>query len=325
MKILFIFTGGTISTTLTNSVMSVDPDKPYKLLDSYNNKFGIDFEYDCVAPYLELSENNTGVQLEILCSCVKENLTKEYDGIIITHGTDTLQYSASALAYCVGNSCNPVCLVSASYPLEDEKTNALYNLHGAVCIIKNKLGHGVFVPFKNSKAFVKVHRGTRLLPSNPFSDEVISVGGCEYGYFDNSFNFVKNSLFFEKGDAIPPLSPTFHSTSPVLFLHAHVGMIYPELSQKVKYVLISSYHSGTLDTKSEEAKSFYEKAKMLNIKVFVSGVMSENIYESATLFNTLSVTPLPLSPIAAYIKLWLIATSNGDEKQLTESLGGDAQ
>ncbi len=325
MKILFVFTGGTISTTLDKDVMRIDGNKPYSLIDAYEKKFGIDFKYDCVCPYFELSENNTAKTLDLLCSCVSNNIDNGYDGIVVTHGTDTLQYSACALGYCLRSNCNPVCLVSASYPLENSNSNALDNLHGAICIIKNRLGKGVFVPFRNtSDSFVKVHRATRLLPSNPFSDEVLSAKNIEYGTFDERFNFSKNVNFSEKESAQEsPFLPCFSRSASVLFLNAHVGMIYPTLSKKIKYVLISSYHSGTVDTKSDMAKSFYKRAREKNIPVIISGVENGNVYESATAFSSLSLITTPLSPISAYIKLWLIANSSAPLSFLFNPLGGD--
>ncbi len=324
MKILFVFTGGTISTTLTQNVMSVDKDKPYALIKSYEERFGKSFEYDCVSPYLELSENNTGKHLSMICECVKSNVSKGYDGVIVTHGTDTLQYSASALAYTFGNNSIPICLVSASFPLENTHSNALDNLHGAVNIIKHKLGKGVFVPFRNTKDnFVKVHRATKLLPSIAFSDEVISLKNCEYGKFDNNFNFIKNHNYSENNDGMQAFVPAFSELSPILFLHAYVGINYPPLSQNIKYVLISSYHSGTIDTKSESAKNFYNTAKEMGIKVFVAGVSGKEIYESEQAYSELSITPLPLSPISAFVKLWLIATNKVNDNALLIPLGGD--
>ena len=327
MKILFVFTGGTISTTLKDSVLKVDESKPYALIRAYEDRFGIDFEYDYISPYLELSENNTGKHLDELCACVKNNTQKDYDGIIVTHGTDTLQYSASALGYVLGNNCIPVCLVSAAFPLDDSKSNALDNLHGAVMMIKNKLGKGVFVPYKNAcEDEIVIHRGTRLLPSLPFSSELKSVKNQEYGRFvrgkKSDYNFLKNGIT-EREDIALPFTPRFSLASSVLLLNAHPGMIYPELSQKVKYVLISSYHSGTIDTKSTEARAFYLRAWERGIKVYVSGVKNGDIYESATEFSNLNIITLNLSPISAYIKIWLMANSNTHQDSVLQPLGGD--
>lgn len=324
MKILFVFTGGTIGSTLSSSVISVDNNKSYKLLDEYDKKFGLDFEYDCVTPYLALSENNSGKHISLLCSCVKNNLEKGYDGIIVTHGTDTLQYSAIALGYTL-NANIPVCVVSSSYPIEDEKSNALFNLHAGIQTIKNRLGSGVFVPFKNTKDNrIKLHRATRLLSSISFSDEVKSKDDCIYGYFTHTFDFVKNQDFNSAQQNLSPFSPCLSSISSVVFLHAYPGMQYPSLNKNTKFILISSYHSGTIDTQSENAINFYKTAKENGVKVFVCGVNNGNEYESATLFSTLSITPIyHLSPLACYIKLWLITTQNKNEDLLLLPIGED--
>ena len=325
MKILFVFTGGTIGSTLNGSVMSVDNSKSYKILDAYDKKFAIDFEYECACPYLELSENNTGDNLSLLCSCICENANKGYDGIIVTHGTDTLQYSASAIAYTLTNPLLPVCVVSASYPIEHAKTNALDNLHSAILVIKNKLGKGVFVPFRNTKdKIIKLHKATRLLPSIPYSDEVKSVDNREYGYFTSDFTFIKNNNFTAQNSESSPFAPLFSSRSSVLLLHAYPGMNYPVLTENIKYVLLLPYHSGTVDTKSKSAIEFYNTAKSKDIKVFISGVKQGDEYESATLFSSLSITPIfDLSPISAFIKLWLIASQNKSEDLLFLPLGED--
>ena len=324
MKILFVFTGGTIGSTLSSSVISIDKNKSYKLIDAYEKKFGIDFDYECISPYLSLSENNTGEHISLLYSCVKDNLDKGYDGIIVLHGTDTLQYSAIALSYTL-NTNIPVCVVSSSYPLENEKSNALVNLHAGILTIKNRLGSGVFVPFKNTKDnYTKLHVATRLLFSTSFSDEVKSKDDSEYGYFDKDFTFVKNENFVAKEQVLSPFSPCLTDVSNVLFLTAYPGMQYPLLSESIKCVLISAYHSGTIDTQSENAKTFYKNAKEKGIKVFVSGVKDGDKYESTTQFSALSITPIyDLSPLACYVKLWLITSQNKSEDLLLLPLGKD--
>ena len=101
-------------------------------------------------------------------------------------------------------------------------------------------------------------------------------------------------------------------------------MQYPILTNDIKFVLISAYHSGTIDTQSENAKTFYKNAKEKGIKVFVSGVKNGDKYESATQFSALSITPIfHLSPLACFVKLWLIASQNKSEDLLLLPLGQD--
>ena len=328
MKILFIFTGGTIGSTCLNNVISTSESKPRAILEAYNNKYGINFDYDTEEPYTELSENITGEHFKLLTDCVCKNLSTDIDGIIVTHGTDTIQYSSAALGYAIGLDSIPVCVVSANRPIENPSSNGLDNLHAAVKFIENRLGNGVFVPYKNdNEKIVKVHRATRLLPSRPFSDEVASIYDQIYGYFDVNFNYHKNTQYCEFKDKINTLdiSKTSNISDSILFISPYVGMQYPQINDKIKYVIFSSYHSGTINTKDKNAIDFFLSAKEQGVKAFVTGVENSAVYESATSFNDLGITPLKsISPIAAYVKLWILSCNKIDPiPSLNSSLCAD--
>lgn len=311
MKILFIFTGGTIGSTLSDGVMYADAEKPYKLLHAYKERHGIAFDYDTAEPYLALSENNTGAQLGMLLDCVQKNLHAGYDGIVITHGTDTLQYSAAAVGYAVGLAAPPICLVSSQKPIEAPDANGLANLHAAICFISERAGQGAFVLYRNPGAqTVQVHRATRLLGSIAYTDHVMSVGDQAYGWMEDA-RFVKNPDYREQNDAIAPISNVKpNESAPIWRLTAHPGMQYPDDLSGVRAVLLDSYHSGTVDTASTAALSFYARAKEAGVPVYVTGVYGGPIYESADLYKALGIRPLAeLAPIAAYVKLWLLLTS----------------
>ena len=194
--------------------------------------------------------------------------------------------------------------------------------------IEGKCGRGVFVPYKNDKGdLVKIHRATRLVASRAFSDEVESICECEYGHFDKNFVFQRNPLFSESEDKMPPLdaSSLDDTSNGILSLNSYVGMPYPTLNESTKYILLSSYHSGTINTKSAASLEFFKRAAELGIKVYLTGVSNAPAYESTALFNELRIIPLKnISPIAAYMKLWLLSSNKMDTDQyLPASLGGD--
>jgi L-asparaginase len=56
----------------------------------------------------------------------------EYDGIVITHGTDAMAYTASALSYVLRDLPKPVVLTGSQRPLADPRSDARANLVGAV-------------------------------------------------------------------------------------------------------------------------------------------------------------------------------------------------
>ena len=127
MRILTVFTGGTIGSSLSKGAISPNT----------------------VAPYTVLSENLSAEYLEKLRSCVEDNLNSGYDGIVVTHGTDTLQYSAAYLDLTLGLIETPVVLVSSNYPLPYSRANGLENFAAAVDFIRSKQGRGVFVSYLN--------------------------------------------------------------------------------------------------------------------------------------------------------------------------------
>lgn len=328
MKLLFVFTGGTIGSAQSGNLIDLENGRAYKIIDAYNEKYGIDFEYDISEPYTELSENNTGRHIRALIGAVKQGLDKDYDGVIIAHGSDTLQYSAAALGYCLGNSSMPICIVASNAPIESKDSNALENLRGAVEVIKNKYGRGVFAVYRNSSSkAVTVHRATRLIASKAYSDELASVYESPYGVFDGNFDFIKSSDYQEREDEISDFDASVLSdySNEILVLYAYAGMIYPEIPEEVKYILLNTYHSGTLNVKSERTIEFLQKARERKARVFATGVADGAQYASASEYKALGIEPIKaLSPIAAYVKLWLGISNGKDVDSFIErSLGGD--
>lgn len=327
MKILFVFTGGTIGSTLDNNIISTDKAMPYKLLSAYGERYGIDFEYETLSPYSELSENNTGENISLLLRTVGENINTGYDGIIVTHGTDTLQYSAAALGYYLGNDTIPVCVVSANKPIEDGESNGLINLRAAMLFIKEGHGKGVFVPYRGTgDKGVKIHRATRLLPSVAFSDEVRSILDIVYGAFDEGFIFKSNENYKESKDKIAAISGADISEycDTVLRVHPYPGMKYPTIPDGARAILLHTYHSGTMNTRSEAALEFFRAASERGVKLFATGVGDGPRYESASVYEALGITPIyNISPVAAYVKLWLLLAAGRDIGEILLPLGGD--
>ncbi len=305
MKILVVFTGGTIGSTNINGVIAPDSSCSYTLLDMYDKAFG-GVSFTAISPYTILSENLCGENLNSLYDCICSQNTAEFDGIIVTHGTDTLQYTSAFLGFAFANSSIPIVVVSANYPLADERSNGLCNFAAAVDFIRTEGIGGVFVSYKNKGEPPKIHRAEKLLEHAAYSDEVQSVFNDFYGeIIDNKF--VKNSVYRGDGD-LPELKHPIRLSvrSGVLRIVPYVSMIYPKLTEQTKAVLLESYHSGTLNTDSNELAAFCREAEMMNIPVFLTGAEEGFFYESKLKFDRLKIRILPpMAPIAAYMLLWI--------------------
>jgi L-asparaginase len=70
----------------------------------------------------------------------------EYDGIVITHGTDTMAYTAAMLSYMLRDLDRPVVLTGSQMPLGEPFTDARINLLSAISVAATA-PRGVFLAF----------------------------------------------------------------------------------------------------------------------------------------------------------------------------------
>ncbi|MBI3544019.1 MAG: asparaginase [Deltaproteobacteria bacterium] len=62
------------------------------------------------------------------------NAVDDYDAFVITHGTDTMVYTGTALSYLMPYPCKPVVLTGSQRPLQEIRTDARRNLINSVAI-----------------------------------------------------------------------------------------------------------------------------------------------------------------------------------------------
>ncbi len=308
MKILVVFSGGTIGSAVKNGVISPDESNSYKLIKMYGQSSEIQFTV--VQPFNILSENMNGKLLAQLYRCINSYDLSRFDGVIVAHGTDTLQYTAAYLSYSFGLCGTPIVLVSAAYPLDDERSNGFANFSGAVELIKQGESRGVFVSYKNDGSdFTLLHRASRILPHLPYDDSVFSIyKNSVYALYSDGEGLLKNKHYTEQNDSIV-LSDCFEldERSDVMFLKAHVGAVLPKIPRGIKAVLLEGYHSGTLNTDGSELRHFCYEAQKSDIPVYLTGACEGFNYESKQLYDGLKINVLPqASPIAMYMKLWML-------------------
>lgn len=327
MKIVVVFTGGTIGSTVQDGYIGIHQSTKKEILTKYINSYKTKCEFHAIEPFAILSEQSDGTTIQRLCNTVKEELRKGYDGIIITHGTDTLQYSAAALSYVVGSDSIPICLVSSNYPLEDNRANGLLNLHGAVSFIENKGGRGVFVSYANTKGNIEIHRASRLLASHAYSDSVFSVNNMRYGIVEEMTTFTKNPEYRELEDEIEPfeIKELGRYSKEMMVITPMAGVCLPSICEETRYILMNTYHSGTIPTDSKEYNSIFQEAKERKVTIYLTGITKDITYESTKEFEQYGLLPIyNLAPISAYMKMWLgIYSQHTVEEVINRSLGGD--
>lgn len=305
MKILVVFTGGTISCTQKNGVLSTDENNSYLLLDMYN-KLDSSVNFEILKPYTILSENLCGDYLMMLYNAIKNYDFSQIGGIIVTHGTDTLQYTSAFLGYAFSDINLPMVVVSANYPLADRRSNGFKNFCAAVNFIKARQGRGVFAAYQNNNDIPKIHRATRLLAHNAYSDSLHSIFDMPFGYIENG-NFIANPDYTESESKFIFDKINISSCNDIVIIKSGIDINYPQLNSNIKAILIEGFHSGTLATALKPLQNFCEMAKHYEVPIFLTGICSEFGYESKLIFDELSIISLPAAaPIAMEIKLRLL-------------------
>ena len=146
-KILIIGTGGTIASKPSADGLTPDLDSK-QLIDSIPSISDI-CDVDCIQAF---SLDSTNVRPEhwlILAEIITENYDR-YDGFVITHGTDTMAYTAAGLSYLIQNSKKPIVLTGAQKPIGEEITDAKRNIIDALIYAVDEGSHGVVVVFSSA-------------------------------------------------------------------------------------------------------------------------------------------------------------------------------
>lgn len=325
MKILVVFTGGTIASNMQNGFITPNEKNACALIDMYEKeKNAQNAEFDVINPYTLLSENLNEDYICKIVECVRAKIDF-YDGIIVAHGTDTLQYTAAALSYALGNKSKCVVVVSSNYILTDPRANGYINFAAAADFILGGYGKGVFVSYANTGEQAYIHRASRLLPHEMYTDDVKSVKNSYFGKFENGV-FVENENYTKIDDECETLKFDLNERRhTVIMKNVYPAMTYNEDLKDVYAVILNTYHSGTVATADERFQKFALSAHEKNIPLFLLGGADVTKYASAKEFENLHIKTLPCAaPAAMYVKL-LFAPCGLDNvcEFMNKSLGED--
>lgn len=313
MKILVIFTGGTIGSSIKDGWISTDSATKYALIEKYKENFGEDISFETTEPYFMLSENLNANTLNLLIASVESATEKDYDGIIITHGTDTLHFSAAAVQLAFGSAKTPIVFVSANYPLENDLSNGHANFEGAVSLIKSGIKTGVYISYKNTDENHFIHTADKALSFSENDDSIYNLKGKPFAVYKNGEVNIQNRA--DKTDT--DYKTVFCEKPNILVVSSIPGDSFSYDVSKYNAVILRPYHSGTLNTESPQFKSFLNRAAEDNIPVFLANAPSGTTYDTVKEYENSSIIPLPdISFAYAYMKLWAGISESKDLKNL---------
>ena len=338
VKILVLFTGGTIGsfkvptdkingeqqyaigtkTELKKKGINTDNLKQV-LIEKYNKNYNQDKSVE-LDPYEiadVLSENMTFDKWNIITEKIRHQSFRGYDGVIITHGTDTLGYFANYLSMILNDISIPVFLVSSNYALEKQKdpnnknsqteeekrANGVYNFHAACEFIKKVGLPGVYVTFRNtdkSENSTRIIYGSRVMQCNPLTNDFESItnrGNIPLATVDDNGRIdIKDDILFSILNGTNRHNTGRNSfinkfgkiKSNILMVDPLVGINYANYRlDNIDAVLHGLYHSGTACTDLDEINNiikFYRTIKNGGKELYVGpfyGTSDNSLYCSS--------------------------------------------
>ena len=143
-KVLILHTGGTIASKVDYKTGAVSPsfsnEDMLKMFPELRSIANIESKI----LFNVFSEDLNFNHYNLIAKEIKNNI-KNFDGIIITHGTDTMHYTSAALSFILEDLVIPVILVGAQRSSDRASSDSFINLLSACKFIANSDYSGVAI------------------------------------------------------------------------------------------------------------------------------------------------------------------------------------
>ena len=259
----------------TNGVLH-PPDNPDDFL-KIASELSVISDYDFVALLNKDSSNIIPADWTTMANAIFSRLDQGYAGFVIAHGTDTLHYSSSALAFALGNQLNVPVVFTGSQTIPDVvHGDARTNLLRAALVAQSQLAE-VVISFNHS-----VYRGCRVIKTNERSFDAYASPGL--GAIGDIAEHVKLSPIAKlrslKTKNEIDFRPLF--SEGILQLSAipgfHPQLLMPALdSAQCKGIIVQSFGAGNLpDTDLYSWSEVIRYATQQLIPVVISSPFAAN-------------------------------------------------
>lgn len=308
-RLLLISTGGTI-TMFRNADGTLAPCADSRaLLESVPElKLLADIDVRAVA---NVDSSNLQPDLWLpLARTIYENMGK-YDGFVVTHGTDTLSYTAAALSFMLQELGKPVVITGSQVPLEDIGSDGRANLINAFRVAIDDLAE-VVVVFGSL-----IIRGTRAKKTSAFDLQAFtSANAPPIGTIGLSMKF--DGWYRRRSKKKPLLRP---------FLNQEVAMlpVYPGLKPQVLVylstthagIILEGYGAGNIPTAEKSLVPAIREASARSVPVVVCtqclvGSTEMELYQvGRAALQAGAIPAMDMTPETALVKLmWVLGQAN---------------
>lgn len=249
-RILLIATGGTIASKDNGDGLAPEltSDELAALVP--------ELEFICSTDTLQLmnldSTNISAAQWLEIAECIQTHYD-HYDGFVVTHGTDTMAYTAAAISYLIQNSRKPIVITGSQKSIANRDTDARENLFDAFLFASDYDAHGVQVVFDHKVILGTRARKMRTKSYNAFE----SVDYPETAIIRN------RKLIYYLRDSLEGAPRFYHSMGSGVFVWKLVpgsdASVFEALKPHCRALVLESFGVGGLPQYGDHA--FYTAVK----------------------------------------------------------------
>ena len=321
-KILLLSTGGTIASKIDYRTGAVTPALSAEDLNSAVPELSKLANIDAEVLFSEYSENLQPEHWKKIAQKVDSLHNSDYKGIVIAHGTDTMQYSAAFLSFALAGFPIPIALVGSQRSSDRPSSDAAANLISAVRFVTQTNNPGIFVVMHHNEEddLVVAHIGTRVRKNHTSKRSAFKTIGANPAFLILEDKIEKNlekEFFSEK------------KYSPKINFDSHVALVkyHPGYDPKIiNYLIESGFKAIVIEGTGlgHVGKTMYDAIKKANEAGIFLGMTSQcidgrigmKVYESGRDLLELGIIPLSdMIPETALVKaMWAL----GNSKDVTE-------
>ncbi|MGQ9780760.1 MAG: Glu-tRNA(Gln) amidotransferase subunit GatD [Nitrososphaeria archaeon] len=332
---VIISTGGTIASRVDYRTGGVRPALSASDLLSVVPELAQVAHVDAEVISSIYSENMTPSHWGRIALKVHDYIGKGYEGVVVTHGTDTLGYTAAALSFALHKTPIPVMVVGSQRSSDRPSSDAAFNLIAAMNASLKAPFSGVFVSMHNwiSDGKVAIHRGTKVRKMHTSRrDAFKSVNTDPVAVFEDG------ELKVLGGDLPKRSKPSGFEVFPKFEEKVALIKFYPNFDPVIIEDLHDRGYKGVVIEGSGLGHVNSPTVKTLRKVVrdgFIAYMASQCIYGRVrlTVYDTgrdlLDAGVLPLDdmlPETAYVKLsWCLGNFDVQEvsKYMSENIAGE--
>ena len=316
-KVLLLSTGGTIASKIDYRTGAVTPALSAEDLNSAVPELSKLANIEAEVLFSEYSENLQPEHWEQIAKKLDSISNSDYRGIIIAHGTDTMQYSASFLSFALSGFPIPVALVGSQRSSDRPSSDAAQNLISAVRFVLESKTAGFFVVMHHNDEddLVVAHLGTRVRKNHTSKRSAFQTVGEDPAFLilENKIQKNLDKDYFSQKEYTPKIK-----------LDSRVALVkyYPGYDPKIiKFLIDSGFKAIIFEGTGlgHVGKNLYDSVKQAHESGLFMGMTSQcidgrvgmNVYESGRDLQEFGIVPLSnLLPETALVKaMWALGNS----------------